>query len=257
MQHYINSHANDIRNYTQQAFDLELCRSNGQFRNSIIQALRNPDFATELYNIPNPINRKDVIDCFNHSMYRGFIATLLWGGKHKEHYGSFQKIITTYSKNEIEEKLERTCALLQAQNTQGAFDSFLKEGKCNIQHIGESYFTKLIYFLSYIATHDYRPRPLILDNVLQQVRCAFMIEDGLDYYNYYTYNHQSHHLFILKNNYTSDAYVNFCNRMNEAAETIDATPEKLEAFLFCNCPMPDGTVPRQYVNHFIDSHFHN
>lgn len=257
MQQFIKNHANNIQKLTQQSFDLDLRRSDGKYRNSILQAMNNSDFAQELQCIPNPINRQGVISCYNQGLYRGFIATLLWGGKHKEHYGSFQKIIMNNTKNKIEYNLDGICKLLQANKINKAFNSLLNCGEFNIQYIGESYFTKILYFISFIVpqSSQHMIKPLILDNILQHVRCAFMIEDGLAYQNYYTWNHQTHHLLIHKDNYSANAYIEYCKRMNDAAAMINVAPDKLEEFLFCSCPLLDGIVPRQYVKQYIDANY--
>lgn len=179
---FITDNAVFIANYTQQAIPLQLRKQNGIYRNSIQQALQYDDFADVLPTIPDPINRQGVVDCFNIGLYEGFVATLLWGGKHFERYGGFQNIINNNNKTDIVQKLSNVKKLLENNQVDAAYNSMLPHriNTNNIMGVNTSFITKILYFLSNEVPIS--PRPIILDNVMQWVRCAFMIEDGRNYH---------------------------------------------------------------------------
>lgn len=240
-----------IANYTQQAFPLRLRKQSGEYRNSIEQALVNEDFTRVLPTIPNPISRQGVIDCFNQGLYEGFIATLLWGGKHLEQFAGFQNIIKQNCTADIIAKLGNVKSLLENNRIALAYDSMLPHQPNHIKGVNASFFTKLLYFLS--SGINLPHKPLILDNVLQWTRCAFMIEAGANYIMYYSLNNDE--LQINQNNYNGNIYTNYINTMSNKALELDVDPDKLEAFLFSTCPLQNGIVPRQFVKNYVINNF--
>lgn len=248
---FITNNAGIIANYTQQAFPLRLRKQNGQYRNCIQQALQNNDFENALPSIPDPIDRQGVIDCYEMGLYEGFIATLLWGGKQLEHFGGMQHIINNNSKATIVDHITNVKDLLEQNNVVEAYNSMLPQQPNYISGVNTSYFTKILYFLSHDMNLEYHP--LILDNVMQWVRCAFMIESGDNYHNYY--HIENNELQTQRNNYNGTVYVEYLSKMQTKAGMIGVAPDKLEAFLFSSCPTLTGEVPRQYVRDYVINNF--
>lgn len=250
---FITDNATFIANYTQQAFQLQLRKQDGNYRKSIRETIPNDDFAEVLQTIPDPIDRHGVSNCFSYGLYEGFIATLLWGGKHLERYGGFQNIINNHNKLDIVKKLSNIKTLLENNQVDVAYNSMLPHhtNTNNIVGVNTSFITKILYFLSNGVPVS--PRPIILDNVMQWVRCAFMIEDGINYHDHYELVNGE--LKIYRNNYSSAAYIDYITMMRDKAKQISAPSDKLEAFLFSICPMPNGIVPRQFVRNYVINNF--
>ncbi len=246
---FITANANIIANYTQQPFPLRLQKQNGEYRNSIQQSLHNPDFENALRIIPDPISRQGVLDCYKVGLYEGFVATLLWGGKQNDRFGGLQKIINNNSKADIVKRLTSLKVLLEENKIEDAYNSMLHGN--NIQYVNESFFTKIMFFIS--KNMNVVPQPLILDSVMHWVCCAFMIEGGEDYHNHY--NLVNNTLQTNQNNYNGTTYVDYLNKMNNKATIIGVSPDKLEAFLFSECPIAIGVVPRQYVYSYVITNF--
>lgn len=202
-----------------------------------------------------PFSRKDVVNAYNTSLYKGFICMLLWGGMHLNNLGSLLKILEI-PQNEIEAKLKNAKSLLVRKELGNALDSML-EGRNKIQNIGPSYATKILYFMSKAFDEiTISPQPLIFDRHMQYVHAALLIADENNeessVLSFYSYSRKT-----LRNKNYKEAYLDFCKRMWSACRR-EFESDKLEAYMFNNkSDDPEKASPREYVKQYVDNYFRN
>lgn len=170
-------------------------------------------FQQAMKGIPDELSREKVADFYKQDLYRGFIATLLWGGAHCNYVDHFRSIVY-YPDTTIVSCLENVYNSLQNNGmTEELFISLCRGGVNHIHGLGPSFFTKVFYFMSLtLGWHDI----LILDTQMWRVYNDFRSENGLlsrkmSNYNYYDYQ----------------KYLDYMRNVPEVNR-----PDQLEAFLF-------------------------
>jgi len=104
---FIKKHIDDINNYVQPTIRWR----EGRFANPVGKAeATNGDFAEVVRNLPAELSRDDVVRFFREDLYKGFVATIMWGG-----ISRFQaeEISRRNDRNTAMPKLERLVALLR------------------------------------------------------------------------------------------------------------------------------------------------
>ena len=156
----IKTHIDDINNYVQPSIHWR----EGRFANPVGRAeATDGDFAEVVRNLPAELSREDVVRFFREDLYKGFVATIMWGGISRFRA---EEISRRNDRNTAMPKLERLAALLRNSETdieriEGAIASLKRGGENYFYGIGPSYFTKLLYFLAFDM--DLNNRPLIYD----------------------------------------------------------------------------------------------
>ena len=224
---FIKNHINNINNYTQPAIHWR----EGRFANPVGKAeATNGDFAEVVRNLPAELSREDVIGFFREDLYKGFVATIMWGG-----ISRFQAegIARNNDRNSALPKLERLVALLRDSGTdieriEDAIASLRRGGENYFYGIGPSYFTKLLYFLAYDM--DLNTRPLIYDENMKPVHFALMPEAGKNPFFYYVPIGNK----VIYAEFTSfeDVYYDYCELMCETAREVGVDVKNLEAWVF-------------------------
>lgn len=224
---FIKNHINNINNYTQPAIHWR----EGRFANPVGKAeATNGDFAEVVRNLPAELSRDDVVRFFREDLYKGFVATIMWGG-----ISRFQAegIARNNDRNSALPKLERLVALLRDSGTdieriEDAIASLRRGGENYFYGIGPSYFTKLLYFLAYDM--DLNTRPLIYDENMKPVHFALMPEAEKNPFFYYVPIGNK----VTYAEFTSfdDVYYDYCELMCETAREIGVDVKNLEAWVF-------------------------
>lgn len=224
---FIKNHINNINNYTQLAIHWR----EGRFANPVGKAeATNGDFAEVVRNLPAELSRDDVVRFFREDLYKGFVATIMWGG-----ISRFQAegIARNNDRNSALPKLERLVALLRDSGTdieriEDAIASLRRGGENYFYGIGPSYFTKLLYFLAY--NMDLNTRPLIYDENMKPVHFALMPEAEKNPFFYYVPIGNK----VTYAEFTSfeDVYYDYCELMCETACEIGVDVKNLEAWVF-------------------------
>ena len=224
---FIKNHINDINNYTQAPVRWR----EGRFANPVGKAeATNGDFAEVVRNLPAELSREDVVRFFREDLYKGFVATIMWGG-----ISRFQTegIAMNNNRNMTMPKLERLVALLRDSETdieriETAIVSLKRGGENYFYGIGPSYFTKLLYFLAYDM--DLNVRPLIYDENMKPVHFALMPEADQNPFFYYVPSGKK----VVYAEFTSfeDVYYDYCELMCETAREIGVDVKNLEAWVF-------------------------
>jgi len=224
---FIKNHINNINNYTQPAIHWR----EGRFANPVGKAeATNGDFAEVVRNLPAELSREDVVRFFREDLYKGFVATIMWGG-----ISRFQAegIARNNDRNSAIPKLERLVALLRDSETdieriEDAIASLKRGGENYFYGIGPSYFTKLLYFLAYDM--DLNTRPLIYDENMKPVHFALMPEAEKNPFFYYVPIGNK----VTYAEFTSfeDVYYDYCELMCETACEIGVDVKNLDAWVF-------------------------
>jgi len=223
----IKTHINDINNYTQPSIHWR----EGRFANPVGKAeATNGDFAEVVRNLPAELSREDVVRLFREDLYKGFVATIMWGG-----ISRFQAegIALNNDRNTTMPKLERLAALLHNSETdieriEGAIASLKRGGENYFYGIGPSYFTKLLYFLTFDM--DLNNRPLIYDENMKPVHFALMPEAGRNPFFYYLPVDNT--VTYAESTKFEDVYYDYCELMCETAREVGVDVRNLEAWVF-------------------------
>ena len=224
---FIKNHINNINNYVQPSIHwLE-----GRFANPVGRAeATDGDFAEVVRNLPAELSREDVVRLFREDLYKGFVATIMWGG-----ISRFQAegIALNNDRNTTMPKLERLAALLRNSETdieriEGAIASLKRGGENYFYGIGPSYFTKLLYFLTFDM--DLNNRPLIYDENMKPVHFALMPEAGRNPFFYYLPVDNT--VTYAESTKFEDVYYDYCELMCETARKVGVDVKNLEAWVF-------------------------
>jgi len=206
-----------------------------------------PHFAELLdHNIPDTISRGHIIQAFtDENYYLGFVMAMMWGKIDKRRNQIPGNIRTTrayqaFSSNPeiIDHVLRQVKDLIIAGQYEEAYNGLLG-GQFQINGVGESFFTKILCFLS--QSLDEPQNLLIYDRWTRLVHLHLMLDNNVNPNGFYTNNK------IIKiatvggvyanNNQRYNAYHHYCNSMAQLAEGIlnendPISPFKLEAYLF-------------------------
>ena len=224
---FIQTHIDDINNYVQPSIHWR----EGRFANPVRRVeSTNGDFAKVVKSLPVELSREDVVGFFREDLYKGFVATIMWGG-----ISRFQaeEIALRNDRATTMPKLERLVALLRNSETDierigGAIATLRRGGENYFYGIGPSYFTKLLCFLAYDM--DLHTRPLIYDGNMRPAHFALMPEAGRNPFFYYAPVGGK----VEYAEFTSfeDVYYDYCELMCDMAREIGADVKNLEAWVF-------------------------
>lgn len=224
---FIQSHLDDINNFTQPAIQWRA----GRFATPVMKAESvGGDFAKVITALPCALTRNDVVACYQEDLYKGFVATVLWGG------------ISRYQAEEISRRNDRQTSLPKLERIRQMLrDSkedvsiiddavaSMRRGKENYFFgIGLSFFTKLLYFLSFDL--DLETRPLIYDENMKAVHFALMPECGQNPFYYYVPAGRS--LLFAEKTLREDVYVPYCMALCKTANELGVDVSNLESWLF-------------------------
>lgn len=249
---FIQAHVDDINNYVQP----EIHWREGSFAPHVekIETL-DCDFAAVVRVLPQTLTREQVAECFREDIYKGFVATILWGGINRFHS---EGIALRNDRATTTPKLERLRNYLrnerhneeteQSENIKVAYASMARGKENYFYGIGPSYFTKLLYFLAYDM--GLTIKPLIYDRYLKYAHCvlAYEAEDRMSEQpiipmgNCYHINDEDNDLMptIPFAWASEETYLDYCRILsNTAREYCICRADKLEAWLF-GWPMSIG-----------------
>ncbi len=224
---FIINHINDIINYVQPAIHWR----EGRFSNPVGKAKStNGDFAEVVRSLPVELSREDVVGYFREDLYKGFVATIMWGGISRFRA---EGIARNNDRNTTMPKLERLVEMLRDAETDiervGNFiASFRRVAENYLYGIGPSYFTKLLYFLSYDM--DLNIRPLIYDENMKPVHFVLMPDVGQNPFYYYL--PVGNKVIYAEDTKFEDVYYDYCELMCKTARKIGVDVKDLEAWAF-------------------------
>ena len=242
---YVRTNRNEIYNFQQQGFTWR------RYINTSV--MLNPDFNDLIVNnnFQEELNREIIIDAFNdNDYYKAFVLAMMWGGinatrpsvKGNNLTTNFYKSLTE-GRVSISTKMERIVELVNNNQIQDAYLSMMPENENQIQGIGESYFTKLFYFIS-CANNDIEIKPLIYDKWTKLIHIGLLTEAQeidllLEYYKISDLKSKilpinKTEIVYPRNEMKTPAYIDYITRMNVIADENQLNVGKLEAYLFGN-----------------------
>lgn len=224
---FIKNHITDINNYVQPPIHWR----EGRFANPVRKAeATHGDFAEVVRNLPAELSRDEVVGFFREDLYKGFVATILWGG-----ISRFQAegIARNNDRDTAMPKLERLVRLVRGAATnqeriENAIASLKRGGENYFYGIGPSYFTKLLCFLAYEMDLDIRP--LIYDENINPAHFALMPDAGQNPFFYYV--PVGNKVVYAESTQFEDVYFPYCELMCETARKAGVNVNNLEAWLF-------------------------
>lgn len=247
---FIQKNLQSINDYSQSAIQWRA----GRFANSVQRVeATNGDFADVVKNLPATLSRADVSEFFREDLYKGFVATIMWGG------------ISRFRPAEIAEnnerkasvtKLGRVRAILENSNLDmetrinTAVSSLMRGGENYFYGIGPSFFTKILYFLA--CDMELPIRPLIYDENMKSTHFALMPDWGQNPFSFYVLKGRK--LTYAENTSFKDVYYPYCELMCRVASENGVDVRNLDAWLFgwpvnINLQMPN---PREVVRREVD-----
>lgn len=224
---FIINHITDIINYVRPAIHWR----EGRFANPVGKAeSTNGDFAEVVRSLPAELTREDVVGFFREDLYKGFVATIMWGGISRFRA---EGIARNNDRNTTMPKLERLVEMLRDAETdieriENAIASLRRGGENYFYGIGPSYFTKLLYFLSYDM--DLNTRPLIYDENMKPVHFVLMPDVGQNPFYYYL--PVGNKVIYAEDTKFEDVYYDYCELMCETTRKIGVDVKDLEAWAF-------------------------
>ena len=220
---FIKQHADVIRAYQQPA--IPWAYKNGNTLKACVQYAKERGALAGIEY--QPMTRQDVVNYFTQDLYRGFIATMLWGHK----TWGFKTVVDS-DKNDVIKKLNNVKTFLIQGEIRNAF-VYLYSNETSIEKVGPSFITKLLYFMSKAFAPQNTPQPLILDSHMIVVHCALLLDEYHSGHELYKWRDSSGIVWYHDtNDGVTDVYMDYITRLNNIAETIYTTSENLEAFLF-------------------------
>lgn len=210
---YIAKNINDINQFSQDDKNWRTMHE-GIGVKEVDAALANCHWFRQIMKgMPDKLSREMVADFYKQDLYKGFVATLLWGGAHCNHVDCFRSIVY-YPNTTIIPILNNVYNSLQSKGMSAElFNSLCRGGVNHIHGLGPSFFTKVFYFMSLtLGWYDI----LILDIKMWKVYNDFRIENNLIPRKISNYNFLDYKKYL---NY-------MCNLPGVNR------PDQLEAFLF-------------------------
>lgn len=264
---FIKNNASEISNFEQNGFKWK------KYNNTSISTI--PEFKDLLAenNFQEILNREIIVDAFNNGndFYKAFVLAMMWGGinatrpskKGDKTTTNFYKALIE-GKESISRKIENIVTYVNDNNIEKAYLSMMPGNENQIEGIGESYFTKIFYFIG-SNNDNILFKPLIYDKWTKLIHVALLIESAeidllLDLYKSEDLknkilNPKKTDLIYPKTNKNVEAYLDYLKRMNIISTEHNLEAGKLEAFLFGN-PLKGKTNntnlnPRVFVKNYV------
>lgn len=269
IQEFISQKQPVVRQFTQQTFTWSAYKHN-QF------LMEHTDFSRLIHSrqIPEQLHRDWILEQFKNrdTYYIGFVSAMMWGGINdsrplKGYAGdlrttNFYRALTTPTQRIID-NLDTAKHLIAQNRLKEVFQRYLQED-FKIDGIGESYFTKLLFFAGY---HSGNPiKPLIFDKwtKIMHVWLLLSTNEHDRLFKFYKKSSicqnviQKPGLLTVNRGDEADAYVDYVARMNQLAQHFGVEVSNLESYLF-GLPMLEARYrlpqynPRVFMLHQIDA----
>ena len=262
---YIKTKLSDIQRFSQQDFSWDNYRAIPQSRQPLgFQAF------LQTQGIPERLHRDWIIEQFGNreKYYNGFVAAMLWGGinANRPVKGQAGNVETTnfhkafsVPKEKITENLEQT-RLWIAKDKIYELHAEYQDGKFKIPGVGESFFTKLLFFAGMNTTNPVKP--LIYDKWTKIMHIWILLShnDFKKIDRYFSLKQiqngliwsQTPGLLYTKPGDASAAYMDYVQKMNQLAHSSQLNVSNVEGYLFGNAMRGQANKdPRQNPRVFM------
>ena len=257
---YIIQRKDDINALISPSFPI--ARYQGRF-NHLLEIY--PDYKS-VFNeliVKRNLSRTDVFKLFKNDLYKGYVAAMLWGGINATRPSvKGDKTGTTtqayqafnYSKDTILVKLRDVKSKIDNNRIHDAFESMLPRRENQINGVGISFFTKILYFMT---SNNLGTRPLIYDNWGRFMHIALLSEyKFINIGDFYQVRSWEGKTYLKANQPETELYMDFIKRMSDFCKDKEvgiSSSDKLEEFLFgwtFRIKRQDGN-PRKFLYDFV------
>jgi hypothetical protein len=220
---YIRSHGGDANRYVNPLLPWKSRDDGSLYENTAEVMAAGGPMADAFPDIPERLDHARVLECYGQDLYRGFVATILWGGMSRNPaYKETFRQVARLDPREVVPKLERLRKMLEENRTGEAFASMAcnqATGAGNENHmpgIAENYASKILFFLS--LGLPVTPRPLIYNKYLACTHCA-LIPDAERCARYYSWNAAEGRVVshISRSELAAEIYVDYCTLLADLA----------------------------------------
>ena len=174
-----------------------------------------PEFAEVVDQIPRPLSRQDVFNCYEEDLYKGFVATLLWDRlRHDPFYVHLLFPFLVEPAENIESKLK------EIQNHLHQGDMTLSElfTACEspsqlqiAEKVNSKIFTLALDHLAMTGCNI--THPLMYNPRMRDVHCALLLEDMGTAQPFY--NIEGDRVTIGDNSSEAECYDDYCKRLGD------------------------------------------
>lgn len=176
-----------------------------------------PEFAKLVEQIPRPLNRQQIFNCFQEDLYKGFVATLLWDSLHKEHWPVYLQLpFLAEPASEIRRKL----AIVKGQLDNN--DASLSEIFSELYDPSKLLLARGISFSRFTLAMDCMSvssitqiHPLLYNDRMKSIHCALLLEDEGTSQPYYDIKEGK--VSIGENTTLAACYEDYCQRLSDIA----------------------------------------
>jgi hypothetical protein len=239
---YIRAHGGDANRYVNPLLPWKYRDDGSLYENTAEVMAAGGPMAGAFPDIPERLDHARVAECYGKDLYRGFVATILWGGMSRNApYRETFKQVAQLDPQEVVPKLERLRKMLEKNRTGEALASMACDpatGAGNENHIpgiAENYASKILFFLAYGLPTT--PRPLIYNKYLACTHCA-LIPDAERRARYYTWDAAEGRLVsnITRPELAAEIYVDYCTLLADLAAECGVGDAGLFVEWLHDCP---------------------
>ncbi|MDK9793757.1 hypothetical protein [Vibrio sp. D431a] len=201
------------------------------------------------------IGREDVLEYFKRNDdYTGFFAVMVWGGISTggmtgDNLTSLLRLHSSVIENIVKDLREQL-----SDDKVGEAFQYMDSGKGKLKGLGESYFTKLFFFIA--AAEGATTIPPIFDKWTKFAFCALLIDLGECNKAKRYISSITDFLPHIRTAHKVEAYKDFVELMNQWARECGTSVDKLETFIFGKHRGKYRTTEnsRNYFDEYINTH---
>ena len=225
---YLISHKEDIVGYQQLSFYWK-----ARYQTTSVMDFQ--EFRQVYEDLPEPLSRQMVVDIFKtKDPYYSFIAAMVWGGINASrpmsgHPGDYSTTdfysALKMGRKEIEDRLKLVQRKIEANDN--SYPMSIWDKDTAIKGVGESFYTKIFYFLGQTTNNTSERIPLIYDRWGRYMHASLLLDQSKErFFEFYTPKFNSRRDFDVR-------YLDYLSVMKDASENLGLSDSgQLESFLF-------------------------
>lgn len=216
LKNYFEETASDWIQYERPAVDW-MITDNGEINRRLIRTMHDfPKFAEVVKQIPRPLTRQMIFDCYKEDLYKGYVATLLWDNFCVQPFPIYLYLpfLATAAK-EVREKL----TMVQDHIKKGdmslveLFTAMNDPSQLQLApKINWSRFSLALDFLSCSSTQS--PHPLMFCSRMMMIHCALLLEEIGESQPFYNFIDR---VSFKDNIMPPECYLDYCQRIGDIA----------------------------------------
>ena len=174
-----------------------------------------PQFADVVNQIPRPLSRQDVYNCYMDDLYKGYVATLLWDNFRREPFHIYYylpflateaeevRIQLAKTKNHLQQGDMSLSELFKAMNDPVRFQIAPR-----INH------TRFSLAMDFMSSSNGTIHPLLLNQKMMSVHCALLLEEQGLSQSLYSFEET---VSASQDSSLANCYEDYCRRIGDIA----------------------------------------